>query len=199
LLSLSDHAAGLHSLAYSPDGRYIVTSGDEPDSSVKVWDAETGAEIYTLTGHPVRVWGLGFNPDSTLLATGGNGGVVKLWDLANGEELYTLPTQVNTVLDVEFSPDGSWLITGAAGGRIYDVETGEEVLTFTQAERVGRLALSRDGNRLYEGANSGAVRTYVLPLDEALALARSRLTRWFRPEECLVYLHLSSCPPEPQS
>jgi WD40 repeat protein/serine/threonine protein kinase/DNA-binding XRE family transcriptional regulator len=194
LLTLAGHTAGLTGAEFSPDGRYIATSSDQPESSVKVWDAATGLEIYTLTGHPVRVWGLAFNPDSTILATAGNSGVVKLWKMATGEELYTLPNQVATVLTVQFSPDGTWLVTGADGGRIYNVETGEELLTFAQ-DSVGHMALSANGSRLYSATFFGTVTAYLLPFDEVVALAQTRVTRGFTPDECLTYLHMDSCPP----
>jgi WD40 repeat protein len=193
LLVLAGHTDGLHSIAYSPDGRWIATSSDEEDTSVKVWDATTGDELYTLEGHPVRVWALAFSPDSSLLATGGYQGVVKLWDLASGKEMYTLPSQVTTVGMMAFSPDGTELVTGGESLRVWYVATGTERLTL--GDQRSRLAISADGRHLYAGAGTdGVVRVYVLRLEDAKALAHSRLTRWWTPEECLQYLHQQTCP-----
>ena len=41
------HAARVSSLAFSPDGRLVV-SGSESDQTVKVWDAVMGRELFTL-------------------------------------------------------------------------------------------------------------------------------------------------------
>ena len=39
--TLRGHAAGIHSLAYRPDGKVVATGGDFPDSTVRLWDAES--------------------------------------------------------------------------------------------------------------------------------------------------------------
>jgi WD40 repeat protein len=94
-MSLMNHTDSLLSVAWSPDGRLIATTSDEADTSVRLWDASTGAELHKLSGHPVRVWGLAFSPDSRMLVTGGARGVIKAWDTTNGDLLYT----VNDVAD----------------------------------------------------------------------------------------------------
>ena len=111
LLTFAEHTDSLHSLAYSPDGRYIATTSDENDASVKVWNAQTGQVVYSLQGHPVRVWGLAFSPDSRYLVTGGARGVIKLWDMATGEEIYTVFDEADHIGSVRFSPDGEWFVT----------------------------------------------------------------------------------------
>ena len=195
LLSFTSHTDGLTRAAFSPDGARIVTASDEEDTTVKVWDALTGEELFTLSGHPVRVWGLAFSPDGSRLATAGTRGVVKVWNMTTGEELYTLPNQVRTVLGVAFSPEGERLVTG--GGettRIWDVATGEEVITLSDVGE-NSVALSADGKRLFAGGfQDGVVRVFVLPLDEAMALARSRVTRSLTTEECQRFLHVEQCP-----
>ena len=41
--TLTGHSAAVNSVAYSPDGKQIVSGSD--DSTVKVWDAQTGEEV----------------------------------------------------------------------------------------------------------------------------------------------------------
>jgi len=115
--------------------------------------------------------------------------------MTTGEELYTLPSQARTVLGVAFSPEGGRLVTGGGEAtRIWDAASGEEIVTLSD---VGDsfIALSADGKRLFAGGFlDGIVRVFVLPLDEAMALARSRVTRSLTTEECQRFLHVEQCP-----
>ena len=53
-------------------------SGDE---SVKVWDATSGANLLTLTGHNDYVCGVAMFADGTRVVSGSYDGTVKIWNL----------------------------------------------------------------------------------------------------------------------
>lgn len=65
-------------MGFSPDGKRIVSGGD--DSTVRVWDAETGQETLTLKGHTGTVGHVSFSPDGRRIVSGGDDGRVKIWD-----------------------------------------------------------------------------------------------------------------------
>src|SRR5215208_3972220 len=69
VLKYSGHGEGIRNsgIAFSPDGTWIASSGN--DSTIKVWDAETGADIFTLTGHTVPTFGVMFSSDGSSLVT----------------------------------------------------------------------------------------------------------------------------------
>ena len=48
-MTLTGHEDSVRSVAYSPDGQRIVTASF--DRTAKVWDAQTGQELFTLKGH----------------------------------------------------------------------------------------------------------------------------------------------------
>jgi hypothetical protein len=60
----------------------------------------------------------------------------------------------------------------------------------------GGISFSPDRKRLAVGGKSG-IYVFVLPLDELIALAKSRLTRSLTTEECQQYLHVTTCPVGP--
>jgi WD40 repeat protein len=53
------------SVAFSPDGKQVVSGSD--DNTVRLWDAATGAALQTLEGHTSRVTSVAFSPDGKLL------------------------------------------------------------------------------------------------------------------------------------
>jgi WD40 repeat protein len=59
------------------------------------------------------------------------------------------------------------------------------------------VAFSPDGTRLATAASSDeTVRLYAINIEDLLALARTRVTRLLKAEECQQYLH-EQCPPAP--
>ena len=61
LMTLAGHTGGVEACAFSPDGRRIVSASH--DGTLKLWDAQTGAELATLAGHADVVQACAFSPD----------------------------------------------------------------------------------------------------------------------------------------
>src|SRR5262249_16055648 len=93
-------------LAYSSDGRWLVSSGladDDPD--LIIWDAATGCEQHRLRGHKRLAPHLAMSPDGKTLASDGPNNTVKLWDPVGGRLLHTLAGHENGTRGLAFSPD----------------------------------------------------------------------------------------------
>ena len=86
--TLKGHNQPVRSVAFSPNGRLIVSGSD--DRSVMLWDAASGALVRTLKGHSEGVGSVAFSPDGRLVVSGSDDRTVILWDAASGAQVRTL-------------------------------------------------------------------------------------------------------------
>src|SRR5205823_10570539 len=72
------HHGAVQAVAFSPDGNYCATAGEDRD--ILVHETATGALKYRLTGHRGAVTSLQFLPQSELLSAGRDN-TLRLWKL----------------------------------------------------------------------------------------------------------------------
>jgi WD40 repeat protein len=158
--------------ALSPAGTLLATSlGTRED--ILLWDLSTDSVIRTL--HP-DVGGvhraLAFSPDGSLLATGGDAGIIYLWDVATGTVVRRFVGHTNMIeRALAFSPDGRYLASGSFDRtvRIWDVATGVELRRFTgYADGLARVAFTPDHSKLMTISNDGLVRLTYVRLQDAV-------------------------------
>ena len=61
---LQGHTDSVNSVAFSPDGRHIVSGSGSHERSIRLWDAQTGGQVGNpLHGHTFSVSSVAFSPD----------------------------------------------------------------------------------------------------------------------------------------
>lgn len=80
------------------DGIHVVSGS--LDTSIRVWDVETGNCIHTLTGHQSLTSGMELKDN--ILVSGNADSTVKIWDIKTGQCLQTLQGELHLII-----PDGN--------------------------------------------------------------------------------------------
>jgi WD40 repeat protein len=96
LATLCDHTNGVRSVAFSPNGRILVSGSDE--DTIRLWDVPDLTCQKVLQGHMSRVCSVQFSlldvslPSGTgsLLVSGSQDETIKLWNPTTGECLKML-------------------------------------------------------------------------------------------------------------
>lgn len=157
------HPGGAWNVAFSPNSSILATTGR--DSTVRLWDVETGEASHVLYGHTSWVIGVAFSPDGRLIATGESGSSaesrhtvhakLRIWDVETGELLNTFEGHQAGIWSVLFNSDGDRLVTSSFDGtvRIWDVETGEILHTLNRSGVVLYATFSPDGQLVISGGS----------------------------------------------
>ncbi|MGW2988272.1 NACHT and WD repeat domain-containing protein [Streptomyces goshikiensis] len=151
---------GLSVVAFSPDGRLLVTGGAGP---LRLWHTDTLTLAGTLVGHARMLWNAVWSPDGTLLAASGKDRRVRIWRVADGRVVRVLRHQ-DTVAALAWSPDGTRLASGSTDRTavLWDPYTGENLRTLRSMDGINCLAWSPDGRRLAAGDQDRGARIWDL-------------------------------------
>ena len=111
---------GVKVARFSADGKRLAVAGASRPlltGEVRILDAETAREVWSLKGHAITVLDVAFSPDGHRLATSSFDHTVRLWDLTTGQEILKL-VDSDDVYSVRFGSNGRRLIVAAHDRRI---------------------------------------------------------------------------------
>lgn len=158
------HVGMIRGLAYSPDGKTLVSLCDNGDdgAAIHLWEATTGKYIrllYSVDAEMDSVESIAFSPDGRTLAIGFATGWIGLWDTMNTD---AIPKYFDNqeqhrwdVFSLAFSPDGNILASCGRDSirdstvRLWDMKTRKLLRTFKgHKDDVFSVAFSPDGKTI---------------------------------------------------
>jgi WD40 repeat protein/tetratricopeptide (TPR) repeat protein/tRNA A-37 threonylcarbamoyl transferase component Bud32 len=146
------HDAVITYAAFSPDGRRVVTPGE--DCSARVWDRATGESVTPPLQHRRPVRQALFSPDGRLVVTAAGEGGVWVWDAESGRRLCGPLGHGGRAV---FSPDGRRVITSGDGpAQLWDAHTGQSLLRLGTDTPALCASFSPDGRRVLTCGGAGA-------------------------------------------
>ncbi|TGZ55738.1 WD repeat-containing protein 69 [Temnothorax longispinosus] len=163
--TLQTHLLPVTNIAFDKLGKRCLTGSY--DRTCKVWDIDSGAELFTLEGHKNVVYAVSFNnPTSDKIVTGSFDKTAKVWCSRTGHCLATMWGHDAEVVVAKFSPTRCKLATGSidATSKIFHIETGIENIAMLShiinelgtlrghTAEVIALHYNDDGNQIISGS-----------------------------------------------
>lgn len=173
------------SLAFSPDGRYLlVGNGLEQVHGMKMdagkvltlWEVKTGKRIRNFVGHQRTIYGLAFSANGHYAVSGSSDHTVRLWNLKTGKLIRLFNGHQGWVTKVAFSPDNCYIYTCSSGNsvKLWSIKTGKLLLTLVATFKNPKAWVMYTPDGRYEGNKEGlkklyytkGTKTYALPQND---------------------------------
>ncbi|MCP3914205.1 MAG: protein kinase [bacterium] len=178
-------ASGASRLAFSPDGRKLLTGGTK-GRGARIWDVATRTPLVELW-HVSPVMWAEFDATGARAVTASRDGTVHVWDAATGDPIGDPHVHTGTATCATFSPDGTRLVTttqdgDASGAWAIELATRERTPLGEYDKIVAHAAFSPDGTRVVTSSFDTVVRMFDVAtgrlLTEHRELVRPIRTMW---------------------
>jgi WD40 repeat protein len=155
------HTDELTALAFSDDGRRIVTGGR--DRIARVWDGEDGSQLHGLTGNQGEVLDVAIDAKGSQVASASTDGTARVWGTGvAGSPRGYLHGHENFVGAVDLSGDGESVVTGSLdrSARTWRPTGQMLALLAGHEDTVTDAVLTPDGFTVVTASDDGTVRVW---------------------------------------
>ena len=144
------------------------------DRALTVWDAQTGAALSTLEGHPGGTYACRFFPSGKLVLSGGAEGCLRIWTIADGRCAVLFKGHSGGVLAVAIVDRGRNIVSSSRDGtiKLWDCATQSPLASFAAAEPLDERRAVNACMLISAGGHPVAVSDSVVDLGTICNFAR---------------------------
>jgi WD40 repeat protein len=161
--TFAGHSAFVRSVDFSPDGRVLVSGGE--DKTIQMWDTTTWASAGEPIVLPGQVYAVAFSPDGHRFASGSDDQDVRIWSTENDKPVGSpkILESEGRVYSVAFSPDGGTLAWGGDDKvvRLWDALSGNRrSMPAGHNDAIWAVRFSPDGHTVASGSADNTIRLW---------------------------------------
>ncbi|KJR40131.1 repeat-containing protein [Candidatus Magnetoovum chiemensis] len=162
---LKGHSAPVSSVAFTPDGRLLVSAS--LDNTVRLWNVENKKSLHTYEGHIGPVRSVAVSSDGSFIASSSSDNTIILWNIKERSLACTFKMHRGPVESISFSPDGDLLASGGSDAKLilWDIANKNALYTFEAQQENGSIksvSFSPDGKLLSCADNDGVINIYTI-------------------------------------
>ena len=150
----------LQSIAFSPDGKRIVSGGK---NRLKLWELKSAQSLRRIDAPLLDVEQVWFSPDGKCVVAKG-ARVLQVWDLATGDERKPSSTTRSFFKTLAFSPSGRQAVSRSEGEDslvVWDVRSSKVIHELSTNDLEAEcVAFRRDGKAIVAGFRTGILRVW---------------------------------------
>lgn len=159
----------IKSTAFSPNGKYILTAGE--DGTINLWHAN-GELIKSFLAHtikgvqtvPASINTVTFSPDSKYIASASKNETASIWDLSGNKIINLTGKHTGEIRSISYHPGGEKIATSGSNGEVFiwDVSGTKVSQIKGHSGNVYDVQFSPDGQSIATIASDRTIRIWDL-------------------------------------
>ena len=182
--TLSGHCDNIGNVRFAGASGLLVSHVEGFYREVILWDVQKGQELNRLVLPPEigSIDDMAVTEAGDQLIFGGRNGDILLYGLPSLEHRFTIQSAVGAAYRIAISPSADRIAAGnwAGGVRIWNANTGDELLSLSTPGSIHDVCFSRDGRTLFAAEATGRIHRYdsVTPIEVWRQLGQECEIEW---------------------
>ena len=158
LKTLTGHSGYVSGVAFDASGGRLASAS--ADSTVKLWEVDSGRLIHSLEGPSRIVFGVAFDASGGRLASASADHTIKLWDTDSGRLIHSLNGHIDVLRGVALDASGGRLASASRDNtmKLWDADSGRLIHSLNgHSNTVMSVAFDASGGRVASGSTDKTV------------------------------------------